>query len=152
MKKICFVCHGNICRSPMAEFILKQLLSQRGRSAEFLVESRATHDDEQVNGVGNPIYPPARRVMDANGVPYEARHSTQLVRADYGRYDLFLCMDDENVETMNRIFGGDPAGKIHKLLVFTRLGVNVADPWFTGDFDTAFREIRSACEALLSVL
>ena len=152
MKKICFVCHGNICRSPMGEYILKHLLQKAGRGGEFEIVSRATHDDEQIDGVGNPIYPPAQRTLRAHGVPFEARHSPLLTAADYDRYDLILCMDDENMGRMRALFGGDPAGKCHKLMAYTGLGTDVADPWFTGEFETAYGDIEAACKKLVAML
>ena len=152
MTKICFVCHGNICRSPMAEFIMKELVRKAGTGGSFFIASAATHDDEILNGVGNPIYPPAQKKLRAEGVPFDDREATQLRKTDYGSFDYFFCMDDDNVRFMNRIFGGDPERKIHKLPVFTGTGTNVSDPWFTGDFDTAYDDIRKGCEALVKML
>ena len=146
MKRICIVCRGNICRSPMGEFILKDMV----KKGEYHVESRATHTDEIDNGVGNPVYPPALRELARRGVPCEAHRATLLQSADYHRFDLFLCMDDANLKSMLSIFGGDPAHKLHKLLSYTDAGGNVADPWYTRDFSAAFLEISAGCEGFLA--
>lgn len=151
MKRICFICRGNICRSPMGEFILKDMVNQRGLASAYHIESRATHTDEICRGEGNPMYPPAERELTRRGVPFEARRATLLQNADYSRFDLFLCMDDENERAILRIFGGDPAQKVHKLLVYTGCGENVADPWYTRDFAAAFNDISAGCERLLEM-
>lgn len=135
----------------MGEFILKKMVRERGLAGRYHIESRATHTDEIENGVGNPIYPPAQRELNRRGVPFENRHSTPLQKADYDRFDLFLCMDDENIETVARIFGADPLSKVHKLMAYTGLGENVSDPWFTGDFSTAYNDIHAGCERFLAM-
>ena len=152
MVRICFVCHGNICRSPMAEFIMKYLSEKNGCTDSFSVESRATHDDEIIHGVGNPIYPPAQKKLRAEKIPFSDRQATQLRRSDYEKFDYFFCMDDENIRCINLIFGSDPEKKVHKLPVFTGTGTEVSDPWFTGDFDLAYADIYRGCEVLLSLL
>ena len=151
-KKIMFVCHGNICRSPMAEFIFKMMVEERGMSDMFLVRSSATSSEEIWRGVGNPIYPPAARELQRRGVPYEMRRAVQLTREDYERYDMFVGMDTANVRNMARIFGADKEKKIFKLMEFTSFGGDVADPWYSDRFDIAFDDIYEGCSALLDSL
>lgn len=151
MKKIMFVCHGNICRSPMAEFIFKKLAKDAGRSAEFSVCSSATSDEEIYMGVGNPVYPPARAVLLRNGIDPGSKRAVQLSRADYGKYDLFIGMDSANLRNMRRIFGSDPEGKIRKHLELLS-GDDVSDPWYSRDFSTAYRDIYEGCAAWLDYL
>ncbi len=150
MKKIMFVCLGNICRSPMAEFILKDMVKKCGLSSDFLICSSATSDGEIRNGIGNPMYPPAAAELRKNGIPFSERHATKLVRADYEKYDLFVGMDSANIRNMHCIFGGDPMGKIHKLMSYTARGGDIADPWYSNRFDIAYRDIAEGCAALLS--
>ena len=130
MKKIMFVCHGNICRSPMAEFVFKYLLEKDGISDSFVVESSATSTEEIWNGVGNPIYPPARAELVRRKIPFTDRRAVQLRKGDYGKYDLFVAMDSKNVRNIYNIFGPDPCGKVKKLKDFTT-GGDVADPWYS---------------------
>ena len=145
--RICFVCHGNICRSPMAEYIFAYLAEQAGLSDRFVIVSRATSAEE----IGNDVYPPARAMLGKMGIPCGHRAATQLRRDDYGRYDLFLGMDAYNVHNMRRIFGDDPDGKIGLLTDYSG-GGEVADPWYSGDFATAYADIHAGCEALLQAL
>ena len=152
MKRIMFVCHGNICRSPMAEFILKCMLQKRGLEKEFLIASSATSTEEIWNGVGNPVYPPAKRELAAHGISCEGKRAVQLTLADYDRYDLFVGMDSANIRNMHRILGGDPNGKIRKLMDYTSRGGDVADPWYSDRFDLAYRDIYEGCVALLDAL
>lgn len=142
-----FVCHGNICRSPMAEAVLLHMLALRGVGG-FTVASSATSTEEIIGGVGNPIYPPARRELLKNGIIPPDRRAVRLTREDYRRYDLFLVMDSRNLSAAERIFGTDPDGKLMRLLSLAD-GGDVADPWYTGRFDEAFRDITRGCEALL---
>ena len=145
--KILFVCHGNICRSPMAEFVFKALLQAKGLEEQYHVESAAVSDEE----TGNPIYPPARRCLAQHGVAFDSdKRARQLVRSDYGRFDRIVCMDASNLRWIRRIIPEDPAGKIHLLLSYTGSGRDVADPWYTGDFETAFQDILAGCEAMLA--
>ncbi len=146
MIKILFVCHGNICRSPMAEFVMKDLVKKRCVDGEFYIESAATTDEE----IGNDIHNGTRKKLREVGVPFEKRRARQMVRADYGRFDYLIGMDKYNVADMKYISGGDPEHKIHFLLDFTyRRGESVADPWYTGDFDEAYDDIIFGCRGLL---
>lgn len=146
-----FVCHGNICRSPMAEFIFKDLLAKRDSSGMFKVMSAATSDEEIYRGVGNPVYPPAKAEMTRRGIPFSERRATKLVKSDYENYDLFVGMDEANRRNMLSIFGGDAENKVKKLLDFCG-GGDVADPWYSGDFKRAFDDIYRGCVALLDAL
>ena len=148
MKKIMFVCHGNICRSPMAEFVMKKMVADRGLESQFVICSSATSTEE----IGNDIHPGTRRALDKNGVPYSRREAVQLDRRDYEKYDLFIGMDSANVRNMHRIFGSDPDGKIKKLLDYTNRPGDVADPWYTGNFSATWRDVNEGCEGLLNVL
>ena len=148
MKKILFVCHGNICRSPMAEFVMKDLAAKAGAEERFVIDSAATSTEE----IGNPVYPPARRELAAHGVVCGAHAARQMTRADYDKYDLLIGMDSRNLANMRRICGGDPDGKLQLLLHYTGQTHDVADPWYTDDFDAAWRDIESGCRALLAQL
>lgn len=153
MIKILFVCWGNICRSPMAEFVFKRMINEVHRENDFFVESAATSDEECRNGRGNPIYPPAKAELAAHGISgadVNAKRAVQIRKEDYNKYDLIVCMEDINCEHSRRIFGGDPDGKIHKLLEFAGTGKNVADPWYTGDFATTYNDIVNGCTAILN--
>ena len=131
MKKILFVCHGNICRSPMAEFVMKDLVQKAGLADHFYIESAATSTEE----IGNEVYPPAKRKLAEHGISCKGKTARQMTRSDYQRFDLLIGMDDWNIRNMTRIAGGDPEGKIHKLLDYTVRKGDVADPWYTGDFE-----------------
>ena len=152
MKKIMFVCHGNICRSPMAEFIFKDMVKKNGRENDFFIASSATSTEEIWGGIGNPVYPPARAELANHGISAEGKRAVQLKKEDYDKYDLFIGMDSANIRNMHRILGGDPDGKICKLMDFTQRGGNVADPWYSDRFDIAFRDIREGCLALFEHL
>ncbi|MBR3805689.1 MAG: low molecular weight phosphotyrosine protein phosphatase [Clostridia bacterium] len=145
MTKIMFVCHGNICRSPMAEFVMKKLVSDRGLSSEFEIASSATSTEE----IGNDIHPGTRRTLDKYSVPYSRRGAVQLVKSDYENYDLFVGMDSANIRNMHRIFGADRENKVVKLLDYTGNSRDVADPWYTGNFEETWQDISQGCEALL---
>ncbi len=151
MKRIMFVCHGNICRSPMAEFVFKHLAREAGVSDSFAVASSATSTEEIWNGIGNPIYPPAKDELRRRGIPFTDRRAVQLKKSDYGKYDLFIGMDSANIRNMRNIFGDDRDGKIKKLMEFTARGGDVADPWYSGNFDKAFRDIYDGCKALIYI-
>lgn len=145
MIKILFVCHGNICRSPMAEFVMKDLVRKAGRAAEFSIASAATSTEE----IGNPVYPPARRMMAAHGIDCTGKTARQLRKADYAQYDYLIGMDQANFRNMQRMCGGDPDGKIHLLLDFTDRPGQVADPWYTGDFQATWEDVLEGCDGLL---
>ena len=148
MVKILFICHGNICRSPMAEFVMKDLVRKAGLDAEFTIASAATSTEE----IGNPVYPPARRKLAEHGIRCDGHAARQLRKADYADWDLLIGMDSANLRNMNRICGGDPEGKIHLLLDYTDRPGNVADPWYTRDFEATWRDVNEGCRALLESL
>ena len=152
MIKIMFVCHGNICRSPMAEFIFKKMAEERNLSDRFLIASGATSTEEIWNGVGNPVYPPAKAELKKHGISCQGKRAVQLQKSDYEKYDLFIGMDTANIRNMHRILGGDPDAKIRKLMDYTDRGGDVADPWYTDRFDVTYRDISLGCEALLHAL
>ena len=145
MKRILFVCHGNICRSPMAEFVMKELVLQAHLEHQFYIESAATSTEE----IGNPVYPPARRKLAEHGIGCAGKTARQMTRADYDRFDLLVGMDDWNIRNMRRICGGDPEGKIVKLMDYTHRPGDVADPWYTGDFEATWQDVLLGCQALL---
>lgn len=147
MKRILFVCHGNICRSPMAEFVMKDLVSKAGRADEFYIESAATSTEE----LGNEVYPPARRKLAEHGIACKGKRARQMTRDDYRRFDLLIGMDSRNIRNMERISGGDPDGKIHMLLDFTSRPGDVADPWYTGNFEATWRDVLEGCQCLLAL-
>lgn len=133
----------------MAEFILKDIVRQKGLANEFEIASAATSTEEIWNGVGNPVYPPAKRELQKHGLSCEGKRAVQLQKDDYEKYDLFIGMDCANVRNMTCIFGGDPQNRIRKLMDFTERGGDVADPWYSGDFETAYRDIYDGCAGLL---
>ena len=145
MKRILFVCHGNICRSPMAEFVMKDLVQKAGRADDFYIESAATSTEE----LGNPVYPPARQKLAEHGISCKGKTARQIRRSDYAEFDLLIGMDRWNIRNMERIFGGDPDGKIHMLMDYTQRPGEVADPWYTGNFDATWRDVLEGCTALL---
>ncbi|MBQ2846899.1 MAG: low molecular weight phosphotyrosine protein phosphatase [Clostridia bacterium] len=152
MKKIMFVCHGNICRSPMAEFIFRDMVNRQKLGGEFSVSSCATSTEEIWGSIGNPVYPPAKAELAKHGISCEGKHAVQLKKSDYEKYDLFIGMDSANIRNMYRILGSDPEYKIRKLMDYTDRGGDVADPWYSGRFDIAYRDIYDGCEALLDRL
>ena len=145
MTKILFVCHGNICRSPMAEFVMKDLVEKAGCASEFYIESAAVSAEE----LGNPVYPPARRELAHHGISCDGKTARQMTRDDYDRFDLLICMDSSNLRRMERICGGDPDGKMSRLLEHIGRFDDVADPWYTGDFSATWRDVMDGCTALL---
>ena len=148
MIQLLFVCHGNICRSPMAEFVMKDLVEKAGLGERLHIESAATSREE----IGNPIYPPAKRKLKEMGVPFGDHRAVQMTRADYDRYDLLLAADSANVRNMTRIAGGDPDHKIRRLLDDCPRPRDIADPWYTGNFDVTYDDIVEGCDALLDRL
>ena len=144
-KKILFVCHGNICRSPMAEFVMKWLVKEAGREGEFEIASAATSTEE----IGNPVYPPARRKLAEHGISSAGKYARQITRRDYQYYDLIVGMDQWNLRNMRRMLGGDPDGKICLLMDYTDRPGDVADPWYTGDFEATWRDVLEGCEGML---
>lgn len=143
--RILFVCHGNICRSPMAEFVMKDLVQKAGLADQFHIESAATSTEE----IGNAVYPPARRKLAEHGITCHGKTARQMTRADYDRFDLLIGMDQWNIHNMERICGSDPDGKIHQLMDFTPHPHNVADPWYTGNFEATWQDVLAGCQALL---
>ena len=148
MKKIMFVCHGNICRSPMAEFVFLDMVKKRGLDAVLSAKSSATSTEE----IGNDVHRGTKAILTKYNIPFNRREATQLTRSDYGKYDLFVGMDSANIRNMHRIFGSDPDGKILKLLDLTDRGGDVADPWYTGNFEATYRDVTEGCEALINYL
>jgi len=149
MKKIIFVCHGNICRSPMAEFVFKDLVHRRGLDSQFYVESAAVSTEE----IGNSIYPPAKRCLNAHGIPFDkSKTARQITRSDYDRFDLIICMDRMNLRWLRYIIPDDPKNKVHLMMSYAGTDRDVADPWYTGDFETTFDDVTKASEALLELL
>lgn len=145
--RVLFVCHGNICRSPMAEFILKALVKARGLESRYHIESAAVSREE----IGHPIYPPARRCLSRHGIWFSPeKRARQVTRADYDRFDRIICMDASNLRWIERVIPEDPEGKIHLMMSYTGVGRDVADPWYTGDFEETFRDLLEGCEAMLA--
>ena len=152
MIRIMFVCHGNICRSPMAEFIFKDMIKKQGLEDDFFVASSATSTEEIYMGIGNPVYPPAKNELLLHGIKCDGKRAVQLKRSDYDRYDYFIGMDSANIRNMHIILGGDIDNKISKLLDYTDTKGDVSDPWYSDRFDIAYKDILRGCEALLKKL
>lgn len=148
MQNILFVCHGNICRSTMAEFVMKDLVRKAGREEEFHIQSAATHRDE----IGSDTHYGTKEILKLKGVPFTPRHAVQMVKADYEKYDLIIGMDSENMTYIKRIIGEDTENKVHLLLSFAGEKRSVADPWYTGDFDKTYDDVVKGCTALLQGL
>ena len=148
MIRVMFICHGNICRSPMAEFIFKDMIKQLGVSGDFLVESSATSREE----IGNDMYPPAKRKLREKGVPFSKRAARQFAKEDYARFDYIFIMERYNFVNLCRIIRDDPEGKVHLMTEFTSLGEDIADPWYSGNFDEAFDQIKEGCRGFLKHL
>ena len=147
MTRVLFVCHGNICRSPLAEFVMKDMVHRRGLDDRFEIASAATSREE----IGNPVYPPARRKLAEHGISCGGHHARQMTREDYDRYDYIIGMDMANLRNICRITGGDLEHKVSLLLDHTaRAGQEVADPWYTGDFDETWDDVTEGCEQLLA--
>ena len=149
MTKVLFVCQGNICRSPMAEFMFKDMVERAGRAEELFIRSAAAHSDE----IGSPVYPPARRKLAEHGIGCAGHAAHRMTRAEYDEYDLIICMDRANLRDIRRLSGGDPEGKLSLLLDHCGPeGQEVADPWYTGDFDATWNDLSEGFAALLEEL
>ena len=148
MTKILFICHGNICRSPMAEYVMKDLVEKAGLAEDFYIESAATSTEE----LGNEVYPPARRKLAEHGISCKGKVARQMNRRDYDRFDLLIGMDSWNIRNMMAICGDDPEEKVHQLLDFTNRPGDVADPWYTRDFEATWRDVLEGCQCLLKQL
>lgn len=144
--KILFVCHGNICRSPMAEFVMKHLVEERGLQDQFEIASAATSTEE----IGNPVYPPARRKLAEHGIGCQGKTARQITMEDYHYYDLIIVMDRNNIRNLKRLLGEDKNHKISLLMDYTRRPGEVADPWYTGDFEATWQDVLEGCEGLLN--
>lgn len=147
--KILFVCHGNICRSPMAEFILKEMVEKRGVADAFYIDSAATSTEEIYHGIGNPVYPPAKAELKKHGISCEGKRAVQLTKEDYEKYDYLIGMDSYNIKNMLRILGGDKEKKVKRLLDYTKEPRDISDPWYSGKFDVTYKDIKEGCEAFL---
>lgn len=148
MVRILFVCHGNICRSPMAEFVMKDKVRKAGLEQEFHIESAATSTEE----IGNPVYPPARRKLAEHGISCAGKTARQIRRRDYEDYDYLIGMDGENLWNMRRVWRGDPKGKVHLLMEYAGVSREVADPWYTGNFEATWSDVEEGCRKLLEYL
>lgn len=148
MIKILFVCHGNICRSPMAEFVMKDLLNKKGIAGQFEIASAATSTEE----IGNPIYPPAKRKLKEHGISCEGKTARQMTKKDYAYYDYIIAMDRLNLRNMPRFVGNDSDNKISLLMDFTNHPGDVADPWYTGDFDATLNDVCEGCVGIIKKL
>ena len=148
MIKILFVCHGNICRSPMAEFVLKDMVKKAGLADRFEIASAATSTEE----IGNPVHRGTREKLRQVGISVAGKTAVQLRKSDYDKYDYLIGMDEWNIRNMLRMLGGDPEGKIHKLLEFAGSRRDVADPWYTGDFETTYQDVVTGCKELMKML
>ena len=148
MIKILFVCHGNICRSPMAEFVMKDLVNKKGMADQFEIASAATSTEE----IGNPVYSPAKRKLKEHGISCVGKTARQMTKEDYAYYDYIIAMDRLNLRNMTRFVGSDPDNKISLLMDFTNHPGDVADPWYTGDFDATWNDVNEGCIGILKKL
>ena len=146
--RVLFVCLGNICRSPIAEFVMKDMVSKRGIADKFYIASAATSTEE----IGNPVYPPARKELAKHGISCEGKRAVQITKADYGKYDYILGMEQRNIRNILRIVGKDPEGKVKLLLDYSDDPRDIADPWYTGDFESTYRDVVEGCEGFLQYL
>ena len=148
MINVMFVCHGNICRSPMAEFVLRDMVTKLGKNNEFFIASAATSTEE----IGNPVHHGTKSKLAAFGISVKGKYAIQLTKSDYDKYDYIIGMDSANISGILRITGGDPDGKVKKLLDYTEHPRDIADPWYTGDFEATYRDIKYGCEEFLKYL
>lgn len=148
MKKILFICHGNICRSPMAEFVFKNMVKEAGLADRFLIASAATSNEE----IGNPVYPPVKALLSKRGISCEGKRAIRVTKGDYEYYDHLICMDSNNIRNLYKIIGTDPLNKVTRLMDWTDSPSDVADPWWTGDFFATERDVNKGCAALLEKL
>ena len=142
--KVLFICHGNICRSTMAEYMMKDLVKNRGMESEFYIDSAATSREE----IGNPVHYGTRQKLREVGIPCGDHRARQMTKEDYEKFDYLIGMDSANIRNMHRILGADPEGKVHKLLEFTERVRDIADPWYTGNFDVTYEDIKEGLEGL----
>ena len=152
MIRVLFVGHGNICRSPISEFVMKDMVTKRGIKAKFYIASAATSTEEIWNGIGNPVYPPAREELARHGISCKGKRAVQLTKADYEKYDYILGMDHWNLKNMMRILKNDPEGKVKLLLDYSDNPRDIADPWYTGGFDVTYSDVVEGCEAFLKYM
>ncbi len=152
MIKVLFICHGNICRSPMAEFILKDMVRKRGIAEQFVIASAATSTEEIWNGIGNPVYPPAKKELAKHGLSCEGKRAVQLRKQDYEHYDYLIGMDQNNIRNIERMTGHKKGDKIHRLLEFASIQEDISDPWYTGRFDVTYQDVVTGCNAFLDYL
>ena len=145
MIKVLFICHGNICRSTMCEFVFKDMVAKKGLADLFEIASAATSREE----IGNPVHPGTKRILDSLGISCKGKRAGQTTRQDYNHYDYIIGMDSWNMRNMSKIYGGDPDNKLYKLLQFAGKSDDVADPWYTGNFDVTYRDVKAGCEGLL---
>ena len=148
MTRILFICHGNICRSPMAEFVMKDLVQRANRQSQFYIASAATSTEE----IGNPVHRGTREKLKSVGISTAGKTAVQMKGSDYAKYDYLIGMDSWNIRNMLMTAGGDPQGKVHKLLEFAGSSRDVADPWYTGDFESTYRDVLAGCQGLLKQL
>ena len=148
MIKVLFICHGNICRSTMSEYVMKYLIDQAGLASEFYIDSAATSREE----IGNGVHHGTRQKLKEVGIPCGNHRARQMMRRDYEEFDYIIGMDAWNLRNMNRITGGDPDGKIHLLLDYSKHPRDIADPWYTGNFDDTYRDVVEGCEAFMKYL
>lgn len=148
MKKVLFVCLGNICRSPMAEFMFKKYVEEKGEGGNFVIESAATSSEE----IGNPVYPPAKRELAKHGISCEGKRARRLAEKDFSDFDLIVCMDENNLRSIERYFGSKSVQKVRKMMSFAGSSQDVADPWYTGNFEKTYKDIESALDGLYSYL